>query len=181
MNRRRVLERVLIALLGFGLVMAMVPFFSGGDSGQVDAGALLDIELSRLPAGESLLVIDADRSFLILHRTPVMLEGLRQPRQPLADPWSQRSQQPAFAGNVYRSLRPDYLVLDARCDGGSVEYRGRNLLGSGFPDGALVCTASNNYYDLAGRVLVGSSSRLNLAVPVYRFLNATTLRIGEAP
>ena len=181
MSRRQLLERVLIALLGFGLVMVMVPFFVGGEEEQVDSGAQLDVDLSRLPPGKALVLIHEGQALLILHRTPAMLEGLRQPHHPLADPWSQRSQQPAYFGNVYRSQRPDFLVVDARCDGGNVEYRDRNLLGSSFPDGALVCTASNNYYDLAGRVLDGSSSQLNLAVPVYRFLNATTLRIGEAP
>lgn len=181
MNQRQLLERVLLAMIGFGLIMLMVPFFSGEEEDTGSGYPLMDVDVSRLAPGSAMQIFWMDRPLLVLRRTPAMLESLRRPAQALADPWSKHSQQPGAAKNVYRSLTPEYLVVLAACNKGAVEYRQAELLGLEFPQGALVCRSNRSVYDLAGRVLAAMPEQDNLEVPTYRFVDDTVIRLGELP
>jgi ubiquinol-cytochrome c reductase iron-sulfur subunit len=181
MNQRQLLERLLMAMIGFGLIMLMIPFFSSEEQRTETAYPVMDIDVSGLAPGDTLQLTWDDRPILVLRRTPAMLEGLRRPEQVLADPWSKQSRQPAAAKNVYRSLRPEYLIVESTCDGGTVEYWHAAMLGQRFPQGALVCVGNDSVYDLAGRVLSHMPDKHNLMVPPYQFVEEQVIRLGELP
>jgi len=46
-------------------------------------------------------------------------------------------------------------------------------------DGGFFCPCHGSKYDLAGRVYKGVPAPLNLAVPPYRYVSDSTIRIGE--
>ncbi|MGD8743409.1 MAG: hypothetical protein PVH46_08280 [Granulosicoccaceae bacterium] len=181
MKQRQILERLLMAMIGFGLIMFMIPFFSNEEQDTESLYPVVDVDVSGLAPGDTLQLTWDDRPVLVLRRTPAMLEGLRSPGQLLADPWSKHSQQPAAAKNVYRSLVPEYLVVLSPCNEGTVEYRPSAIMEQQYPHGALVCSGTDSIYDLAGRVLEGMPDKHNLAVPVYRVIGDAVLRFGELP
>ena len=55
-----------------------------------------------------------------------------------------------------------------------------NLPAANWP-GGYFCPCHGSKYDLAGRVFNGVPAPYNLPVPPYRFVNNTTIRIGENP
>jgi ubiquinol-cytochrome c reductase iron-sulfur subunit len=181
MSQRQILERLLLLMIGFGLVMFMVPFFSDEEQGTEPAYPVMDVDVSRLAPGSAMQLVWVEQPLLVLRRTPAMLEGLRRPTQVLVDPWSKYSQQPDAAKNVYRSVTPEYLVVSAVCNKGTVDYRQPELMGRAYPHGALVCRGNGGVYDLAGRVLDGMPDQNNLEVPAYRFVDDTVIRLGELP
>jgi ubiquinol-cytochrome c reductase iron-sulfur subunit len=107
-----------------------------------------------------------------------MLAGLEKVKDRVADPDSKAPQQPAYAQNAARSIKPEVLVLVGIC----------THLGCSPTDklqpaddwmGGFVCPCHGSMFDLAGRVYKGMPAPTNLVVPPYQFLTDTRLRIGE--
>ena len=103
----------------------------------------------------------------------------------LADPQSRQRQQPPYADNWHRSVKPEYGVLVGICTHlGCIPNFGP-LPNSTQPAanwlGGYFCPCHGSKYDLAGRVFRGVPAPYNLPVPPYHFVNETTIRIGENP
>lgn len=186
-TRRRVLGW-LSALTGLaGVGIASIPFL---ESLQPSAkarseGAPVRVDLRGIPSGEELTVIWRGHPVRILHRTPKMLEELANDhwRHELRDPDSnETTQQPTYAQNETRSIRPDYLIVIATCTHlGCVplfEPETPNpSFGVDWP-GGYFCPCHGSRFDLAGRVVKHVPAPTNLVVPPHRYLTSDLLEIG---
>jgi ubiquinol-cytochrome c reductase iron-sulfur subunit len=151
------------------------------------AGAPLDIDLSKLAPGQQIVVRWRGSPMLIVNRTPATLNTLRERSllARLSDPASAVDQQPAYAKNWHRSIKPEYAVLVGICThlGCLPEYMPTPDPSSPAPNwpGGYFCPCHGSKYDLAGRVFKAVPAPYNLPVPPYHFVNDHTVRIGENP
>jgi len=148
-------------------------------------GAPITVDISSLQPGAQVVVQWRSHPIFIVHRTPKVLDELKQPSllSRLSDPDSQQRQQPKYAQNWSRSIKPEYLVLVGICThlGCVPGYKPTvGEIGPAWP-GGYFCPCHGSKYDLAGRVFKGVPAPLNLPVPPYRYAGATSLVIGEDP
>jgi ubiquinol-cytochrome c reductase iron-sulfur subunit len=151
------------------------------------AGGPLTVDLTHVAPGQQVVVRWRSQPIFIVHRTPAALQELKQPSllSQLRDPQSQQLQQPPYADNWSRSLKPEFLVLVGICTHlgcipGYKPQLGDPQLGPAWPGGYL-CPCHGSRYDMAGRVFKGVPAPLNLPVPPYHFASDTSLVIGENP
>ena len=176
------------ALTAVGAIATAWPFINNLNpaADTIAAGAPIDLDISKVKAGQMITAIWRSHPIFILHRTPAALKMLQDARDTdlLADPKSSVHQQPKYAENWHRSLKPDYLVLVGICThlGCIPQLRGApgGALGANWP-GGFFCPCHGSRYDLAGRVFKGVPAPYNLPVPPYRFVKDTLLRVGENP
>jgi len=181
-----------LATGAFGLVggvAALVPLFDqmNPDASTIAAGAPVDIDISKVQAGQNIIVRWRSRPVFILNRPANLLAKLQSPElvSLLSDPQSNVRQQPEYARNWHRSIKPEYLVLVGICThlGCIPEFfpnPSSDTPTAGWP-GGYFCPCHGSKYDLAGRVFRGVPAPYNLPVPPYHFVNDQTLRIGENP
>ncbi len=169
---------------GAGVVVAAVPFVASmAPSERAKAiGAPVDVDLQGMTPGELRKVEWRGQPVFILHRSPAMLEALQEHDGLLADPLSGRSDQPVFARNALRSVRPEVGVLVGVCThlGCIPTFRptpGAADIDPAWP-GGFFCPCHGSKFDLAGRVFKNMPAPTNLTVPPYRFIGATKLLIG---
>ncbi len=188
-NRRDFLTIATVALGGVGVGATLYALLDqmSPDASTLAAGGPHDIDVSKLQPGQQVVMRWRDRPVFIVSRTPEILRTLQDPRltQQLADPQSQQYQQPPYAENWHRSLKPEYGVFVGICTHlGCIPafdpqpdpaYPAPNWLGGYF------CPCHGSKYDLAGRVFRNVPAPYNLPVPPHTFLNNATLRIGENP
>jgi ubiquinol-cytochrome c reductase iron-sulfur subunit len=153
----------------------------------IAAGAPIDVDLSKVAPGQQITVLWQGHPMFIIHRTPALLKSLQDPRLrgQLRDPDSAARQQPTYAANWHRSVKPEYLILVGICThlGCIPKFRpdvGAKDLAPGWP-GGFFCPCHGSKYDMDGRVFRGVPAPYNLPVPPYRFLDEKTLRVGENP
>lgn len=147
------------------------------------AGAPVEVDLSKLEPGMLLMVEWRGKVVWILDRTPEMLASLKQLDGQVADPKSEKPQQPAYAQNETRSIKPAILVVEGVCThlGCSPVYRkdiapadlGADWLGGFF------CPCHGSKFDLAGRVYKSVPAPTNLVVPPHTYLSDNLLLIGS--
>ena len=94
-------------------------------------------------------------------------------------------QQPPYAANWHRSVKPEFSVLVGICTHlGCIPlfYPSASATQpvANWP-GGYFCPCHGSKYDAAGRVFSGVPAPYNLPVPSYRFLTDTTIRVGENP
>src|SRR5690606_4467191 len=147
-------------------------------------GAPVEVDISKLEPGALVSVQWRGRPVWILHRTPEMLERLRASQVPLKDPDSEESEQPPYAQNEVRALRPEYLVVISNCTHlGCVPVSRFEVAPEDLgPDwvGGFYCPCHGSRFDLAARVLAGTSpAPTNLSIPPYRFVGDDLVVIGE--
>jgi ubiquinol-cytochrome c reductase iron-sulfur subunit len=153
----------------------------------IAAGAPIDIDLSKIEAGQQVIIRWRGDPILIVNRTPAALKTLQEPSLVgrLSDPDSTVHQQPPYAENWHRSIEPEFAVLVGICThlGCLPSYMPQPDPTTPVPDwpGGYFCPCHGSKYDLAGRVYSGVPAPYNLPVPPYHFPNKTTLRIGENP
>lgn len=185
-RRRRFL---LITTTGIGLVgtgFAAAPFvLSMTPSARARAaGAPVEVDISKLEPGQLLTVEWRGKPVWILRRTPEMLKSLSGLADKLADPHSEVSeQQPPYARNEHRSIKPEYLVLIGICThlGCSPDKRLEAGAASGLgPDwpGGFFCPCHGSKFDLAGRVWKNVPAPTNLVVPPHTYVSNTRILIG---
>lgn len=182
-KRRRFLLATTTALGGVGAACAFTPFVSSWlPSAKAEAaGAPVEVDLSRIEPGQQMIVEWRGKPVWIIRRTPEMLKHLSDHNATLRDPESRVEQQPAYAHNAYRSIKPEYLVLIGICThlGCSPKYKPSiNEFGPDWP-GGFYCPCHGSKFDLAGRVFKGMPAPINLAVPPYRYVSDTVIVIGE--
>jgi len=186
-SRRR---QLLIATTGLGLVgsgFAAVPFVKSmqPSARAKAAGAPVEVDISALEPGQLKTVEWRGKPVWILRRTPEMLKSLETDHELLADPNSAvTSQQPGYAQNGTRSIKPELLVLVGICThlGCSPDKRleagTASRLGNEWP-GGFFCPCHGSKFDLAGRVYRNVPAPTNMVVPPYRFLSDSRVVIGE--
>jgi ubiquinol-cytochrome c reductase iron-sulfur subunit len=169
-----------------GAAMTAVPFLaSWKPSARAQAlGAPVEQDISKLEPGAMVKVNWRGQAIFIVHRSPEMMKQLEDPSLDarLRDPKSEQSDQPKYAKNELRSLKPDYLVLVGVCThlGCAPLARfqpGDGELGADWP-GGFYCPCHGSKFDLAGRVFKDVPAPLNLKVPPYRFVTDDVVQIG---
>jgi ubiquinol-cytochrome c reductase iron-sulfur subunit len=100
----------------------------------------------------------------------------------LSDPDSAESDQPEFARNAARALKPEYLVLVGVCT-----HLGCAPLDKFSPGdvtvaadwaGGFFCPCHGSKFDMSGRVYKNVPAPKNLPVPPYQFVTDTRILIG---
>ncbi len=167
-----------------GVVGAAVPFVQSWtpNAKARAAGAPVEVDISKLEPGQRMTVEWRGRPIWIVRRTPEALAGLKVLADRLRDPTSDEPQQPKYATNEYRSIKPEYLVLIGICThlGCSPTYRPDVAavdLGSDWA-GGFFCPCHGSRFDFAGRVYKGVPAPINLEVPPHRYVNEHVLIIG---
>ena len=184
-TRRHFLTVATAVTGGVGAIATAVPFvLSFRPSARAQAlGAPVEVDVSKIELGALIKVEWRGRLIYILRRSPEMLAGLKKDVELLRDPESKDSTQPTYAQNEYRSIRPEFLVMEGVCThlGCAPAPRFEVApadLGPTWP-GGFYCPCHGSKFDLAGRVLTGVPAPTNLAVPPYRFVNDSTIQIGS--
>jgi ubiquinol-cytochrome c reductase iron-sulfur subunit len=169
-----------------GAAMTAVPFLaSWKPSARAQAlGAPVEQDISKLEAGAMVKVNWRGQAIYIVRRTPEMIQIVEDPKvlERLRDPQSEQSDQPKYAKNATRSLKPEYLVLVGVCTHLGCAPMSRFQpqdaeLGADWP-GGFYCPCHGSKFDLAGRVFKDVPAPLNLRVPPYRFVTDGVVQIG---
>jgi ubiquinol-cytochrome c reductase iron-sulfur subunit len=183
LSRRKFLTRATIATGAAGAAFAVVPFIeSWAPSERARAqGAPVDLDLSKLDAGQMAVTVWRRSPIYVVRRTPDMVARIAGHDDQLKDPKSLQSDQPEYAKNALRSRNPEYLVLVGTCTHLGCLPKQRFAAGDLYPSwpGGFFCPCHGSRFDLAGRVFDGSPASINLRVPPYSFPTVSTLRIGS--
>lgn len=147
------------------------------------AGSPVEADVSKLEPGALLRVKWRGQPIWVVHRTPEMLAALPTNDSRLVDPTSQVPQQPSYCQNPTRSIKPEYLVAIGICThlGCSPTYRPEvapDDLGADWK-GGWFCPCHGSKFDLAARVFKGVPAPTNLVIPKHKYLNDTTILIGQ--
>jgi ubiquinol-cytochrome c reductase iron-sulfur subunit len=147
------------------------------------AGAPVEVDISKLEPGMLLLVEWRGKVVWVLSRTPEMLASLTKLNSMLTDPNSEKDQQPEYAKNPTRSIRPEILVTTGVCThlGCSPVFRKEIAPADLGPDwlGGFFCPCHGSKFDLAGRVYKNVPAPTNLLVPPHTYLSENVLLIGS--
>jgi ubiquinol-cytochrome c reductase iron-sulfur subunit len=144
------------------------------------------VDISKIAEGNQVTVEWRGQPVWVLHRTKEMLANLPRLDSQLSDPDSKViSQQPDYADNPYRSIKPEFLVVIGICThlGCSPSFRpeiapgdlGTNWLGGYF------CPCHGSRFDLAGRVYKSVPAPTNLVIPPHHYLTDDVIEIGIDP
>jgi ubiquinol-cytochrome c reductase iron-sulfur subunit len=189
-GRRRFLTATTAVVGGIGIVSAAVPFIKSWEPSAraKAAGAPVTQSLAKIEAGQMLTVSWRSLPVFVLNRTKAQLDTLPMVDSRLVDPksdGSSASQQPKYAQNEVRSIKPEWLVIIGICTHlGCVPDFVPEIKPEPFdPDwkGGFYCPCHKSRYDLAGRVYAGVPAPKNLPVPPYHFIDDSTIQIGVDP
>jgi ubiquinol-cytochrome c reductase iron-sulfur subunit len=184
-GRRRFLTLATTAVGAVGTGFLLVPFVSSMQPSAKAraAGAPVRADISKLVAGQMIRVKWRGKPVWIVKRTDAMLETLTELEGEVSDPASADSEQPGYAQNEYRSIKPEILILVGICThlGCSPTFRpdvSPADLGKDWK-GGFFCPCHGSKFDLAGRVYAGVPAPTNLPVPPHRYLSDDEIMIGE--
>ena len=184
-KRRRLLVQGASVVGGLGAVALAVPLLgSMSPSARAKAaGAPVQADISKLSPGQLVTVEWRGKPVWIVSRTEETLKHLEEDTERLSDPASEVEQQPAYAQNPSRAIRPETLVVIGICThlGCSPSYRPEIApadLGADW-DGGFFCPCHGSKFDMAGRVYKGVPAPTNLEIPPYRFVDDNTIIVGE--
>jgi len=171
--------------MGAAAVMAAVwPFIDqmNPDAGVRASGDAVDVSVKDLAPGQQKIVRWRHIPVLIARRTPEMLAALREPQflEKLIDPRSERRQQPDYARNWHRSIRPEFAVMTGACTHCACILRRLEEVLPPDPVGSYFCPCCASHYDAAGRAYRGIA-QFNLPVPPHVFIDQTTISVGKNP
>ncbi len=186
MSRRHFLTVATSVTGTAGVIMAAVPFvMSFKPNARAQAlGAPVQIDISKLESGSMMRVMWRGKPVWVLRRTQDMLRRLGSNDARLADPDSEvASQQPPYARNETRSIKPEILVVLGVCTHlGCAPLERFDIAPPDLgPDwiGGFYCPCHGSKFDLAGRVYKGVPAPTNLVVPPYRFLTPDLILVGD--
>lgn len=151
-------------------------------------GGPIRLNVEPILPGQLVTVSWRGRPVWILRRTEEMLAHMDHDAwiATLRDPYSEvDTQQPEYARNRYRSIRPDLFVVVAICTHlGCVPAFHPDAVPERFDAswmGGYYCPCHGSRFDLAGRVVRNVPAPTNLVVPPHRYLDSSTLEIGVNP
>lgn len=172
-----------------GSAAALIPLIAqmSPDASTLAANGPAEIDLTQVQPGQQISVRWRGRPIFVVNRTPQMLRTLREPQlvRQLTDPHSTQRQQPPYADNWGRSIKPEFDVFVGICTHLGCVPNFDPLPNAAQPVanwlGGYFCPCHGSKYDLSGRVFRGVPAPYNLPVPPYHFLSGATIRIGENP
>lgn len=183
MDRRGFLQAALSGVASLSALLAAVPFVRSllpSAKARALAGPV-EIDLSGLRPGEVGAYSYRGRTMLVLRRSEAMLARLAAMQDRLLD--GEQSADPEYAANSFRSIDPEFLVVEGVCthlgcvpQHKSPEQGGREL--GDWWQGGFICPCHGSGFDLAGRVVRGPAPT-NLPIPPHRYASPTMLVIGE--
>jgi ubiquinol-cytochrome c reductase iron-sulfur subunit len=186
-RRRRWLLTSFTLTATAGGIGSLIPFVSSmrPSARALAAAGPVQIDLRKVEAGTQVTVAWRGMPVWVLHRTKKMLENLSRPDliERLNDPDSTLAdQQPPYARNLGRSLKPEHFVAVGICThlGCVPTFRpdvAPQDLGPKWR-GGYFCPCHGSRFDLAGRVFKNVPAPRNLLVPPYHYLSDTTLVVG---
>ncbi len=184
-GRRRFLTATTAVVGGAGVVVAAIPFIKSWQPSAraKTAGAPVDADISKLEEGQMVIYEWRGQPVWIIRRTKAQLDALPGQDGRLRDPKSENAdQQPKFAQNEYRSLKPEVLVLVGLCTHlGCAPKLHAELKPEPFDaewKGGFFCPCHKSRFDMAGRVYDGVPAPSNLVVPPYKFVDDGHIVIG---
>lgn len=182
-DKRRFLFSAGTVIGGVGVACAVTPLISSWfpSARAQAAGAPVEVNLAKMEAGQQVTVEWRGKPVWIIKRTDDMLAQLSENESQLRDPESLVEQQPVYAKNRNRSIKPEYLVLIGVCThlGCSPKYMPTiGELGANWP-GGFYCPCHGSTFDMSGRVFKGVPAPINLEVPPYSFLQQDVIIIGQ--
>jgi len=187
-GRRRFLTATTAVVGGAGALAAVVPFIKSWQPSAraKSAGAPVMADISKIEPGQMINVKWRGMPVFIVNRTKQQVDALKGLDAQLRDPSSTNSkQQPAYATNETRSIKPEWLVVIGIFThlGCSPKFFGELKPEPFDPDwkGGFYCPCHRSRYDLAGRVFSGVPAPANLPVPPYKFVNDKQILIGVGP
>lgn len=182
-HRRRFLTAATTVIGGIGAVFVAYPFIaSWSPSEKAKAlGAPVDVDISKIELGQKITVPWRGQPIFVVNRTPESLKLLPSVDKQLRDPNSLESIQPAYAKNEYRSIKENLLVMIGICThlGCVPIYKPQPGSIEADWEGGFFCPCHGSKYDMAGRVYKGVPAPLNMAIPPYKYLSETMIRIGD--
>lgn len=184
---RRNMVMLTVGVAGVATAAVAVPFVSSFSPSQraLASGAAVEADISSLAPGEMKTVEWRGKPVWLLRRTAEVLADLPTLDSRLVDPQSKvTSQQPSYAQNPTRSIKPEYLVAigictHLGCSPGAVPKGSANpSVGSDWK-GGYFCPCHGSTFDFAGRVFKNKPAPTNLEIPPHKYLSDGRLLIGE--
>lgn len=148
------------------------------------AGAPVEVDVSKIEAGQQVTVEWCGKPVWVLRRTPEMLAQLEKNAGLLADPDSKSAKQPDYVKGIARAIKPEILVVVGVCThlGCSPtlkkEVGAASDMGADWP-GGYYCPCHNSRFDLAARVYKGAPAPTNLEIPPHKYLSDARIVVGE--
>ncbi|NIN58528.1 MAG: ubiquinol-cytochrome c reductase iron-sulfur subunit [Xanthomonadales bacterium] len=186
-RRRNFLVSIASITAAAGAVIASWPFLASlrPSARARSGGAPVKVDLRKIEAGHQITVAWQGKPIWVLRRSDAMLQRLTKDSllEILVDPESRvSSQQPAYARNPFRSIRPEILVTTAICThlGCVPVFRpdiGARDIGGDWP-GGYFCPCHRSKFDFSGRVFKAVPAPTNLVIPPHRYLDDDTIEIG---
>lgn len=147
------------------------------------AGAPVEFDIGKMETGEQVVVEWRSKPVWVVKRSEAMLANLVKVEPHLADPHSQKDEQPAYCKNRTRSIKPEILVAVGICThlGCSPTYRPELAPADLGPDwlGGFYCPCHGSKFDLAARVYKDVPAPTNIVIPEHKYLSDTNILIGD--
>ena len=186
LKKRRFLTNTTSVVGAIGVGFVIWPFLSSMSptAKARAAGAAIDININKLELGQLVKILWRKQPIFIFKRDTAAINNLSTLNDELADPDNKNtSQQPNYAKNIYRSIKPEIAVIIGLCThlGCLPLYRpkvGTADLGGTNWKGGFYCPCHGSKFDLAGRVYAGVPAPKNLKIPPYYFVSNSVIRIG---
>ena len=185
-KRRRFLVNSTSVVAAVGAGFVAVPFLSSWMPSEraKNAGAPVEVDISKLEEGRMMIVEWQSKPVWIVKRSAKTLSDLVSLDGKLSDPGSENvDQQPEYAQNENRSIKPEIAVLVGICThlGCSPTFRpeiGAADLGADWL-GGFFCPCHSSKFDLAGRVYQGVPAPTNLVVPPHKYVSDNVIIVGQ--
>ncbi len=181
-QRRRFLSVATGFVAGAGMVGAAIPFIGSWypSAKAKTVGAPVKVNVEKIEPGAMVSVEWQGKPVFVLRRTSENLQVLSTTEHlsQLRDPDSEINNQPEYAKNNGRSIRPDIAVFVGICThlGCVPEYRVEGAVG--VSDSLYFCPCHGSKFDLAGRVFKRVPAPTNLIVPPHKYINDSIVEIG---
>ncbi len=182
-GRRKFLTLTTGVVGGVGAVAVAVPFVKSWSPSEKAkaAGAPVAVDISKIQPGQLIRVEWRGKPVWIVSRTQKIIDELATLDGQLRDPKSEEPQQPEYAVNPGRSLKPEIFIAVGLCThlGCSPSYLPDSFseqvegVESGF-----FCPCHGSKFDMAGRVFQNVPAPLNLVIPPHHYTSDTTILIG---
>ena len=179
------------AAAAVGTIAALIPMVDQMEpdaASTLAAGGPVELDLGKLQPGQHAVVRWRSRPVFIVNRPAAALKTLQDPKllARLSDPGSSAPQQPPYADNWHRSVKPGVRRAGLHPHSSrmhpDVLYRDQETASrrpTGWAAISVPVTARNTIWPAA--VFSGVPAPYNLPVPPYRLVGGTTIRIGENP
>jgi len=150
----------------------------------LNAGAPVEVNISKIEDGQLVRVIWQGKPVWLIRRSQETLGDLESNEGQLADPnCSVTAQQPDYARNATRSIKPEMLITIGICThlGCSPTYHpeiGDAAMGADWK-GGFYCPCHGSRFDMSGRVFKNVPAPTNLVVPPHFYKSDDLVLIGE--